>query len=98
MTKSNHKRTEPSTQPLLRTLRAEEMKTWNAEKVLQWIQQRSGNILRGDEVDNFKRADITGSAFLLSSFEFFKSCALSPGTSLVLTSLVDEVKGGKFMP
>ena len=33
---------------------------------------------------------------MLSSFEFFKGCAPSPGASLVLDHLVDEVKkGGK---
>ena len=76
----------------------QEMETWDKEKVLQWIQQRSRNILKDDNLEKFNKADITGSAFLLSSFEFFKSCALSPGASLVLASLVDEVKGGKFIP
>jgi hypothetical protein len=76
----------------------QEMEAWDKEKVLQWIQQRSHNILKDDNLEKFNKADITGSAFLLSSFEFFKSCALSPGASLVLAGLVDEVKGGKFIP
>src|SRR5438270_8150293 len=77
---------------------AQEMEAWNKEKVLRWIRQREPNILEGDNLENFNKADITGSAFLLSSFEFFKSCALSPGASLVLAGLVDEVKEGKFIP
>ena len=44
--------------------------------------------------ETFNKADITGSA---SSFNFFKSCDLSPGASLVLNGLVDEVKEGKFI-
>src|SRR4051812_25733505 len=76
----------------------QEVETWDVKRVLQWIQKRKRNILEDDDVDNFKRARITGSAFLLSSFEFFKSCALSPGASLVLADLVNEVKVGKFIP
>ena len=76
----------------------QEVETWDVERVLQWIQKRKPNNLGNDDVDNFKRARITGSAFLLSSYEFFKSCALSPGASLVLAGLVNEVKEGKFIP
>ena len=102
MTKSNPKRTEPSTQPLPTTptiLTAQEMETWGKTRVLQWIQERTRNILKGDNLEKFRGADITGTAFLLSNFKFFKSCALSPGVSLILGNLVDEVKnGGKFIP
>jgi hypothetical protein len=66
--------------------------------VLRWIQQRDPSILEDDDLDNFNKAGITGSAFLLSSFNLFKSCNLSPGASLALNSLVDEVKEGKFIP
>ena len=77
----------------------QEMMAWDEAALLQWIQKRrKRNILEDDDVDNFKRARINGSAFLLSSFEFFKSCALSPGASLVLADLVNEVKEGKFIP
>jgi hypothetical protein len=101
MTESKPKQTEPtepSTQPLPRTPRAEEMKTWNEEMVLRWIQQREPSVLKGDNLENFNEAGITGSAFLLASFKFFKGCKLSLRASLVLNGLVDEVKEGKFTP
>jgi hypothetical protein len=72
----------------------QEMETWDKKMVLQWIQQKNHNILKDDNLEKFNKARITGDAFLLSSFEFFKGCALSPEASLVLASLVDEVKGG----
>ena len=78
----------------------QDMKTWNKEKVLRWIQQRNNNILEDDDLDNFKKARIMGSAFLTSDVKFFqKNCDLSPGVSLALKNLVDEVmEGGKFTP
>jgi len=94
---SERERTEPSTQDLPTIPTVQEMKAWDEEKVLRWIQQRDRNILKGDNLDNFNKADITGSAFLLSSFEFFKGCGLSRGASLVLNGLVNEVKEGKFI-
>jgi len=88
-----------STQKLPTIPTVEKMETWDKGEVLQWIQQRKPNLLKGDNLKKFNKADITGSAFLLSSFEFFKGCTLSPGASLVLNSLVDEVKKeGKFIP
>ena len=94
---SERERTEPSTQDLPTIPTAQEMETWNKEKVLQWIRQREPNILEGDDLENFNKADITGSAFLLSCFEFFKGCDLSRGASLVLNGLVDEVKKSKLI-
>jgi hypothetical protein len=49
------------------------METWDEKKVLRWIQQREPNLLKGDKLETFNKADITGSAFLLSSFNP-KSC------------------------
>ena len=72
------------------------MKTWNVEKVLQWIQQRDPNILEGKDVDNFKKLRITGKTFLAFDVEFLKSwgLALAP-----LRDLADEVnEEGKFIP
>jgi hypothetical protein len=91
-------RTELSTQKLPTIPTVQEMETWDEEKVLRWIRQRKPNLLKGNTLENFNNAEITGSAFLLSSFEFFKGCDLSPGASLVLNGLVDEVKEGKFIP
>jgi hypothetical protein len=92
-------RTERSTQDLPAHPTVEEMETADKKKVLQWIEQRDRNILENvdGDLEKFNKAGITGRAFLLSNFKFFKSCALSPGASLVLSSLVDEVRGGKFI-
>jgi hypothetical protein len=79
---------------------SQQMKTWDREKVLQWIQQIDSNILEDDDVDNFKKAGITGRVFLDSDVDFYyKTCGLPPGVGLVLKRLADEVKaGGKFIP
>jgi hypothetical protein len=85
-----------STQPLPAIPRAEDMKTWNVEKVLQWIQQSHPNILEGDDVDKFKKARITGRTFLAFDVEFFKGCGLLLAP---LRDLADEVnEEGKFIP
>ena len=94
--KPEPERTEPVTEKLPTIPTVEYMKTWNTKVLLQWIKQREPNILKGD-LETFNQAGITGSAFLLSSFEFFKGCNLPPGPSLVLNGLVNEVKEGKFI-
>ena len=94
-------RTDPSTQkkpkkPTYPTV--QEMMTWDEEDVLQWVQERNCNILKDNEVDNFKRARFTGYAFLLANLEYFLESGLSRGASLILNSLVNEFKKGKFVP
>jgi hypothetical protein len=91
-------RTNPSTQELPIIPTVQDMEAWSKKRVLRWVRKRSHNILKGDDLEKFNNANVTGRAFLFSSFEFFKSCALSPGVCLVLAGLVDEVKGGKFIP
>jgi hypothetical protein len=50
-------------------------------------------ILEDGDLKSFKKAKINGRAFLHSSREFFQSfCGLSPGASLALESLANEVK------
>jgi hypothetical protein len=70
----------------------EEMKTWEKNEVLQWIQQRRPKLLQDDDLKNFKEANFSGEAFLLRSREDFRECGLSFGVRLVLESLVNEVK------
>ena len=49
--------------------------------------------LEDDDLKSFKKARIGGRAFLHSSREFFQTlCGLSPGASLALESLANEVK------
>ncbi len=84
--------------PTIPTVRV--MRTWDEQKVLQWIQQRDSSLLKGNHLKNFKKAGIMGRAFLASDVDFFcKTCRLSAGVGLALKSLVDEVKeGSKFIP
>ena len=97
---SNPEQTQPSTQNLPRIPTAEAMEDWDREKVLKWIQDRKGNLLEDDDLVNFRKARIAGTAFLDSNLEFFNErCKLSPGASLGLMHLVNQVtKGGKFIP
>jgi hypothetical protein len=87
-------------EPLPEIPAVQDMRTWSKEKVLRWIVQRDRNILEESDLDNFKKARIPGRAFLASHLKFFqKSCGMSPGVSLALKELADEVReGGKFIP
>ena len=92
-------RTDPSTQELPTIPTVQEMKAWDEEKVLRWIQQRDRNILKGDNLDNFNKAGITGRAFLAFSVEDFKACDLPLAVAVALKDLADEVnEEGKFIP
>ena len=74
------------------------METWDEEKVLRWIKGRNSNILRGDNLENFKKECIMGAAFLVSDVEFYQTCGLPRGVGLALKNLADQVKEGKFIP
>jgi hypothetical protein len=91
-------RTELSTQVLPAIPTVEEMKTWDPEKVLRWIQQRPGITLKGDNLEIFKKGDIGGIAFLASDVEFYRTCGLPRGVGLTLEDLAKEVEEGKFIP
>jgi hypothetical protein len=78
----------------------EKMEDWDHEQVLEWIQQRNRNILKGDNLKKFKDVCIIGSLFLDSDVDFYtQNCHLPLGIGLALEKLVDEVKKeGKFIP
>ena len=91
-------RTEVNTQELPTIPTVQEMKAWDEEKVLRWIQQRDRNILvEEDGLNNFKKARIAGRAFLAFSVEDFKACDLRLAVAVALKDLADEVKEGKFI-
>jgi hypothetical protein len=100
MTTTFESTSDQSTQELPTIPTVEEMEAWGRKKVLRWIQQRNYKFLEHhDDLNNFNNAHIGGVAFVRSSYKFFKiDCGLSPGASLGLSSLVDEVKKGKFIP
>jgi hypothetical protein len=76
------------------------METWDEKKVLQWIQERNNNILKDNNLKNFKKAYMIGSAFLASDLNFFlKTCGLPSGVGLALLNLANRViENGKFIP
>ncbi|KIW99530.1 uncharacterized protein Z518_11269 [Rhinocladiella mackenziei CBS 650.93] len=85
--------TQTSIQDLPTIPTIEEMTSWDKEKVVRWILQRDKGLLEGHDLKYFKQANIRGRAFLRSSYDFFRNeCSLSPGASLELEELVDEVK------
>ena len=89
---------ELSTQVLPKIPTVEDMNTWDKNKVLRWIQQRN-RILEDDDLNNFNKARMNGTDFLLSGYKFFhQDCHLSLGASLGLQALVNKVNKSKFIP
>jgi hypothetical protein len=74
-------------------LTAEQMKEWDEDKLLTWIQQELSRPLKDDTIKKFKDAEISGRAFLklANSEDFFnQKFGLSIGLSLELASLASE--------
>ena len=91
---SEPERTKLPTIPKIR-----EMKTWDMKQVRQWVQQRGPNLLRGNNLESFTKADIGGRAFLAFTVENFQSCGLPLAVAVALKDLADEVnEEGKFIP
>jgi hypothetical protein len=74
-------------------LSAKQMKEWDEDKLLTWIQQELPRPLKDDTIQKFKDAEILGRAFLMlaNNDEFFnQTFGLSLGLSLVLAGLARE--------
>jgi hypothetical protein len=71
-----------------------DMETWDADKVLRWIQLTVLDLLKGDNLDSFKKANFFGLAFLISDAAFFQRVGVSRGRSRALEGLVNKVKKG----
>jgi hypothetical protein len=74
----------------------EEIKEWNEDKLLEWIQQRRPNQFKDDDLKKLKEARISGPAFLIyaGDEQFFEErCNLSIGTSVMLANLAGEIAG-----
>ena len=66
------------------------------EELLTWIQQEEPKLLRGEDLENFKKAHINGEVFLdlAGDWKFFKEdCNLPTGPSDELAKLASEVIG-----
>jgi len=76
----------------------QEVKQWDVDKLLEWIQQQEPKVLPDDKVENFKKARISGRAFLTQAgnANFFREeFSLSIGDSLALADLAKEIKEGE---
>ena len=87
----------PEVQPKIPTV--DKMKTWDTDMVLRWICQQYPDLLKGDDLNSFRQADINGRDFVVSDAALFQSYGVSRGHSLALEDLVKEVKEwSKFIP
>ena len=76
----------------------EEIKEWDEDELLKWIQQKRPGLLRGDNLDKFKAAFIRGRVFVKQAGDvgFFKNgCNLPIGISYELAGLAVEMVGGE---
>jgi hypothetical protein len=77
---------------------AEEVKEWNKDKLLKWLQQKRPLLFEDDDdLEKFKAAKISGRGFLslagdVDSFE--TKCHLPFGPSKELADLASEIAGG----
>ncbi|KAN0069950.1 hypothetical protein V8E54_012256 [Elaphomyces granulatus] len=72
----------------------EEVKEWNKDKLLKWIQQERPKLLDDDDDEKFEAAKISGDVFLTLAGDvgFFRSqCNLPPGPSKGLANLAEEM-------
>jgi len=74
----------------------EEVKEWDNDQLLNWIQEVRPKLLRGQNIENFKSAQISGNLFLdlAGDLQSFKNeCHLPFGPSKELANLASEIKG-----
>ena len=76
----------------------EEVRQWDVDKLLEWIQQQEPKLFLDDKVESFKKENISGRAFLTQADNgnfFREEFNLSIGNSLALADLAREIKEGK---
>ena len=74
-----------------------EVKEWDNDQLLNWIQEFRLKLLRGQNIENFKAAEISGEVFLMlaGDVDFFeRKCHLPFGPSRGLAELAKELGGG----
>src|SRR5438045_6806569 len=101
-TETNIKRSEVISQssqamPATNKLTVDEIKSWNTNELLEWIQQNLGNPLDKDDKELFLEAKIDGAVFLegAGNKDFFLGAGLSFGASVRLAGLAKETIGKK---
>jgi hypothetical protein len=76
----------------------EEIKEWNQDELLEWIQRKRPGLLEDDNLETFKRAFIRGNVFVKygCNMGFFKGgCNLPIGISCELADLAVEITRGE---
>jgi hypothetical protein len=74
----------------------EEIENWDADELLEWIQQNRPKLLKDDKLEKFKAEDISGDVFVdhAGDVEFFENkCNLPSGTSERLANLARGDRG-----
>jgi hypothetical protein len=103
-TRSSHKQIEPGSQSkpkMPSNPTVQQMKSWNEDKLLWWIQQKRPNLLRDNNLEKFVAAEIVGEGFLWAAgdVDFFMKVGLPVGISQILAILGHEVKErSEFIP
>ena len=103
-TESGHKQVEPGSQPrpeMPSNSTVQQMKDWDEDELLRWIQQKKPKLLSGDNLEKFIAAEIAGETFLRRAGDrkFFMDAGLPVGISQELSILSHGVKeGGEFIP
>ena len=95
----------PDDSPVMNKTPNPTVKEWDTnDQLLNWIQEVQPKLLRGQNIENFKAAEISGDVFLTlaGDVDFFRSqCNLPPGPSKGLANLVEEMnvvnKQGKLL-
>ena len=74
----------------------QEIKDWDENELLQWIQKEKPKLLTGKILEKFKEAYIIGDVFLKHAGDrkfFREECELPPGISDGLASLAEDIRG-----
>jgi hypothetical protein len=74
----------------------EEIKNWDEEDLLEWIQQKRPKLLKDDDIKKLKEARISGDVFVdhAGDVEFFENkCNLPIGISERLAKLARKIAG-----
>ena len=72
----------------------QEIKAWDDDELLHWIQQKEPKLLTGDNLEKFKKACFPGQIFLKHAGErkyFHENCDLPIGISHELADLASEI-------
>ena len=75
----------------------QEIEEWDEDELLHWIQQKRPKLLRGDNLEKFKKAVILGPIFLKHAGDrkyFQEECSLPIGPSEMLADLASEIAEG----